>query len=179
METTVRRVLATYPLRNIFNADEGGLYFRLMPNRHYRIGSYSLVKSSNRRGTKHMQCKTRITQMYCCNADGSIKIPIFSIGLIKNPHPFKKLTEAVKVKLKTLYRHQKSAWMDTTLCQHWVDNVFTKYVRRYIEGPVVILWDNFSAHLKVTPLDPDIMLLTSQWTKASYPRLNGDTVLVS
>jgi hypothetical protein len=70
------------------------------------------------------------------------------------------LTEAVKVKLKTLYRHQKSAWMDTTLCQHWVDNVFTKYVRRYIEGPVVILWDNFSAHLKVTPLDPDIMLLT-------------------
>jgi hypothetical protein len=32
METTVRRVLATYPLRNIFNADEGGLYFPT-PNR--------------------------------------------------------------------------------------------------------------------------------------------------
>lgn len=70
-------LIRVYDPRDIFNADETGLFYKIMPDKSLH------VKRSDCHGTK--QSKDRITVMFCANMDGSEKFKMAVIGKFKNP----------------------------------------------------------------------------------------------
>ena len=69
----------------MFNCDETGLYFKLMPDKTL---ASSFEKSADVRKTQ----KERVTINACANASGSIKLPLLLIGKSKNPQCFKNIS---------------------------------------------------------------------------------------
>lgn len=78
----IRDETKKYDLNNIFNVDETGIFFRLLPNRTF------LSKGENRktaRGTKGMKAKDRVSAYMCTNASGTAKVDMSIIGKSNNP----------------------------------------------------------------------------------------------
>jgi hypothetical protein len=61
--------------------------------------------------------KFRITLGVACNADGSLKLPLFYIGKSKNPRCFKNVSPP---KRGFYYRNNKKAWMNAQLFEEFV-----------------------------------------------------------
>ena len=72
-----------YTLNQIFNCDETGLYYKLLPRK-------SLVSGMEKSADGRKLQKERITINACSNASGSIKLPLFFIGKFKKPRCLKK-----------------------------------------------------------------------------------------
>lgn len=75
------RTLKGYSPRDIFNADETGLYWRVIPD-----GTLS-CKGVEAPGSKI--AKDRMTLLLACKIDGSEKLDPLTIGISKNPRCFK------------------------------------------------------------------------------------------
>ena len=81
-----------YELKDIFNADETGLYFRTLPKK-------SMVKKGEScKGTK--LAKDRVTVLFACSATGE-KLKLLVIGDAENPQCFKSIN---KLNLPVHYR---------------------------------------------------------------------------
>lgn len=135
-------IIKSYSPKDIFNADESGLFFRMMPDRTLH------VRGEPCHGTK--QSKERITVMFCANMDGSEKYPLTVVGKFANPRCFKG-TKSLPVN----YVAQKRAWMDTELFYRWLREFDRKFHRQ--ERKVLLMVDNVACHkddvtLKATTL---------------------------
>ena len=86
-ETTLQTLLARYQLKDIFNADEFGLFYEALPSKslHFRGKRCS--------GGKHN--KVQLTGMAASNALGE-KIPMFVIGKSASPRCFKYVRSILK-----------------------------------------------------------------------------------
>ena len=94
--------MSNYELKDIYNADKFGLFYKCVINNTYQL------KSEKCSGGK--LTKIRITEMAAANAVGD-KIPVFVIGKSQKPRCFKN----VKF-LPCRYRNQKRAgWMGPCL----------------------------------------------------------------
>lgn len=83
---SLRKNLSEFDEDCIFNVDETGLFFRLLPKKTY------LCPTENRRearGTKALKAKDRLTLLLCTNATGSVRMPTAMIGTAKNPRYFR------------------------------------------------------------------------------------------
>ena len=92
-----------YQPARIFNVDETGLFWKLMPKLSY------LSTSENRktaRGTKNMHFNDRVSAFMCADADGSAKVDMAIIGKAKNPRCFRDRDCPLK------YFSQANAWSD-------------------------------------------------------------------
>ncbi|KAL3859266.1 hypothetical protein ACJMK2_009493 [Sinanodonta woodiana] len=124
-------ILKDYHPKDIFNADETGLYWRALPH-----GTLSFI------GAETPECKTaedRLTILLACNMDGSEKLDALVIGNSKSPKCFKNLK-----KLPAQYEASQNAWMTTEIWQSWlkcVDNQMCLQKRS-----IIILCDNCAAH---------------------------------
>ena len=100
-ETTLPTIFSRYPLENIFNADEFGLFYQCLPNKtlHLKGGKCS--------GGKHS--KVRLTGLANGNAYGE-RLQMFVIGKSVKPRGFK----GVKT-LPCQYRAQHKSWMSGEL----------------------------------------------------------------
>ena len=79
-ETSLPTLLYNYDLKDIYNADEFGLFYQRVPNKTYQL------KSEKFSGGK--LSKVRITGMASANAVGD-KLPMFVIGKARKPRCFK------------------------------------------------------------------------------------------
>ena len=79
-ETSLPTLLSSYDLKDIYNADEFGLFYQCSPNKTHQL------KSEKCYGGK--LSKISITGMATANAMGD-KLPMFVIGKAKNPRCFK------------------------------------------------------------------------------------------
>ena len=102
-----------YSADQIFNCDETGLYFKMLPGHTLA----SVHKQPD--GTK--KAKDRVTINACANASGTIKLPLLFIGKAKNPRCFRKIN---KEALPVVYRNQKNAWINTHIFRDWFLNCF-------------------------------------------------------
>ena len=135
-ETALSTILARYQLKDIFNADEFGLFYEVLTSKslHFR--------SKHCSGGKHT--KVRLTGMTASNALGE-KIPIFYIGKSASPRCFKHVRNP-----PCRYRSQKKAWMDGTLFEEWLHELYRKFE---MQGrKVVMVVDNFPVHPEVLGL---------------------------
>lgn len=126
-------LMAQYNENDVFNADEGALFFKCLP------GKTMALKNENCKNEK--KSKERITMMVGCNMTGTEKLPMFVIGKSKRPRCFKGVKS-----LPVRYDSNKNAWMTGYLFEKWLadlDEKFTKENRK-----VLLFVDNCSAHVK-------------------------------
>lgn len=95
------KLIEGYVLRDIYNIDETGLYWKQTPTKTIaRDGTIFKFPKSR---------KDRVTLFLGANMDGSDKLRPLMIGRYKNPRGFK------TAKLPFTYRNNSKAWMDSNI----------------------------------------------------------------
>ena len=105
-KTTLPTILSKYELKDIFNADEFGLFYQCLPDKTFNLGSEMCS------GGK--KSKIRLTGM-AANALGE-KLEMFVIGKTSSPRCFK----YIKSLPCRRYRNQKKSCMTGELFEEWV-----------------------------------------------------------
>jgi len=77
-------VMKDYELEQVFNCDETGLQFRLLPHKTFAHGV-------ERRSEGRKKSKDRVTIGVCANFTGNIKLPLLFIGKAARPHCFSRV----------------------------------------------------------------------------------------
>jgi hypothetical protein len=135
-------IIAQYDPENVYNMDETGLFFRLLPR-------YSLLMPdediSTTRGKK--KSKDRVSFIVCANAVGSHKIPCALIGKLKAPACIKDRQWHVP------YFIQAKAWMDVKTCWKWFNEVFLPEVKKRTGRQILLLLDNAPGHFEAFERD--------------------------
>ena len=127
----VNQEVQSYPLNSIYNIDETGLFYRLLPN--------TTLASQAVRGMK--QDKSRITVLLGCNADGSHKLKPMVVGKHLNPRCFKGVN---KSNLPCMYRANETAWMNAGLFREYLNYVNEEMIK--LDRKIVMLIDGAGAH---------------------------------
>ena len=159
------QVIAEYEPENVFNADETGLFYRLLPTRTL------CVRGSKCHGGE--QSKERLSILLCVNMTGTEKLTPLVIGKAKKPRCFPKLRRHQKFhdpnEIGCEWRHQKNAWMDSSIFTEWLSKLQYKFESEKRE--VLLLLDNFSAHFVSDLSLPNIKLiyLPANTTSVSQP----------
>ena len=135
-ETTLPTLLSNYELKDVFNADEFGLFYQCLPNKTYHF------KGENCSGGK--RSKVRLTGMAAGSATGE-KLPMFVIGKSKRPRCFKNVKS-----LPCQYTAQKKSWMDSQIFEDWVRKIDQKL--RTDGRKIALIIDNSPAHPHVSDL---------------------------
>ncbi|UYV62857.1 TIGD6 [Cordylochernes scorpioides] len=109
-EKRCRCILANsgYDPTNIYNADETGLFFQLIPDRTLAH------KDENCRGVKRM--KQRITVLLCCNSTGTDKRRLLIIGKSAKPRCFRNFSPH----FYCTYTSNSKAWMTSSIFREWL-----------------------------------------------------------
>lgn len=102
----------------IYNADESGLYWKLLPDKTYVS---NMEKNAPGRKTE----KQRLTFLACANASGTHKLKPLIIGKSKKPRSFRNFSCPVH------YKHSKAAWMTTTIFKEWFHEMFVPEVNKF------------------------------------------------
>ena len=111
-----------YTLNQIFNCDETGLYYKLMPQKTL---ASSFEKSADGRKTQ----KDRVTINACANASGTIKLPLLLIGKSKNPRCFKHIN---RDNLPVIYSNQSNAWVNAVIFAECFHEKFVPAVQKQL-----------------------------------------------
>jgi hypothetical protein len=128
---SIRQVISKYSPKDIFNCDETGLYWRMIPDQSLTTRSIPGKRKD----------KARITLYFCTNSDASERLPIWIIGTAKKPRVF----QAAGVNIENLgccWRSNKKAWITGKIFKEWLLWFDAKMTGR----KVLLLIDNFSAH---------------------------------
>ena len=136
-----------YTLNQIFNCDETGLYYKLLPKK--TLPSHFEKSADGWKGQKE-----RVTINACSNALGTIKLPLLFIGKYKKPRCFKNIS---RESLPVIYENQSNAWVNREIFAKWFHGSFVPTVKRKlielgIEPKAVLLLDNCSANPDETEL---------------------------
>jgi hypothetical protein len=120
-----------YADKDVFNADETGIFFRLTPDRTLKFKGEKCV------GGK--LSKERITALVCANAAGTEKKKLLVIGKSKNPRCFKNVKN-----LPVRYSANKKSWMTSSLFEaelrSWDRELQTR------KRKIILLVDNCPSH---------------------------------
>lgn len=126
---SIREKIDQFPMKDVFNMDETGLFYRLQAD-------HSLA-TKQLEGRK--QDKERLTIVICCNEDGSEKIPLWIIGKYAKPRCFKNINMN---SLDCEYRANKRAWMTGLLFEEYV-----RWLDEQMHGrKILLVVDNCPAH---------------------------------
>ena len=153
-ETTLPTLLSKYSLKDIYNADEFGLFFAALPNVSLHL------KGQRCSGGKFS--KNRITGLVCSNAEGD-KMPLLIIGKSKVPRCFKHVKS-----LPCTYRNQTKAWMNSDIFEAWVKTIDAKM--KSAKRKILLLVDNCRAHPIISDLEAvELVFLPKNTTAKLQP----------
>ena len=130
MENVYPDLIRDYDSRDIFNADETGLYFKALPS-----GTLT-VKGSIPSGGKVL--KDRITMLLLCNQNGSEKF-IFTIGKSKSPRCFHRVRQ-----LPVKYFANSKAWMTSEIWSQIITQLDQDFYSR--KRKIILFVDNATCH---------------------------------
>ena len=126
------RVIKDFELRDVYNLDETGLFFRMLPDR-------SLTTTDKTKGVK--KAKDRISVMLCANADGSHKLRPLIIGKRWKPRCFKQFNH----KLYCDYYANKKAWMVNDILDEFLKSLNRRMAHE--NRHILMLMDNAPSHI--------------------------------
>ncbi|XP_064455097.1 tigger transposable element-derived protein 6-like [Ornithodoros turicata] len=131
ISTHASDLLARFDVKDIYNADETGLFYQMLPNKTLD------VKGDRCHGGK--QSKQRLTVLLCANMDGTDKRVPLVIGKSAKPRCFKGHS-IIPMK----YASNTKAWMTRAIFSDWLKE-FNEEMRR--KGrKICLLLDNCTAH---------------------------------
>lgn len=125
-------LLENFKPRDIYNADETGLFFRALPNKTLAL------KSEKCSGGK--ASKDRLTVLLGANMEGDFLRPLV-IGKAENPRCFKGVS---KDKLPITWKSNKKAWMTTEIMTEWLQNLDVKMGKE--KRKILLFLDNAPCH---------------------------------
>jgi len=99
----------------IFNCDETGLLWKLLPDK-------TLVSAREKGAKGFKKPKDQVTLMACSNTTGTIKLPPVFIHKSARPHCFRPVDMA---SLPVDYYSQNNSWMDSSIFKKWF---FEKFI---------------------------------------------------
>ena len=126
-------------LNQVFNADETGLYWHLLPEK-------TLAGSYEKTAKNFKKPKDRVSILATANASGNFRLPLLLIGKSKNPRALKNINLSA---LPVNYKHQKKAWMDSAIFKSWFFDHFIPSVSSYLRGKGyarILVLDNAPSH---------------------------------
>jgi hypothetical protein len=127
-------ITKSYKPKDIYNCDETGIFWRLLPNK--------TVAFNDESGKGGKKAKDRVTALLFSNSDGTDR-DIILIGKSKSPRCFKEKGKRKKLPLK--YYNQHNAWINANIFEDVLKN-FNKKIKREKRN-VVLFMDNCSCHL--------------------------------
>ncbi|KAL4152706.1 hypothetical protein QTP88_000539 [Uroleucon formosanum] len=141
--------------KDVYNADETGLFFSGIPTK-------SLVqKSESCSGGK--KAKDRLTVLMCGSMAGEIRKPLV-IGKSKKPRCFKNMDIS---SLPVIWKFNKKAWMTTEIMEQWL-RYFNADMRSQNRN-VLIFLDNAACHPKIELSNTKILMLPPNTTSITQP----------
>ncbi|BFZ15182.1 hypothetical protein BsWGS_18221 [Bradybaena similaris] len=146
---------AGYELKDIFNADETGLFFRAFPNKSM------LSKGDVGHGIKIN--KNRVTALVAVSATGEKLKPLI-IGRSARPHSFRGCTVG---ELGIDYFHNKKAWMTRDIFTVWANKLNNKM--RLQGRKILLLLDNCTAHPPLQLSNIKLLMLPPNSTSKLQP----------
>jgi hypothetical protein len=135
-------IIAQYDPENVYDMDEIGLFFRLLPRYSLLMPDEDILTT---RGKK--KSKDRVFIIVCANIVGSHKIPCALICKPKAPACIKDHQWPVP------YFIQAKAWMDVEMCWKWFNEVFLLEVKKRTGRQVLLLLDNGPGHFEAFECD--------------------------
>ena len=130
-----------YKPEDIYNADETGLFYQLLPNKTLA------TKDDDCAGTK--KSKQRVTLLLGGNLDGSDRLRPLFIGKFAHPRCLKNVHS-----LPVTYRHSKKAWVTSEIWKEWLRSFDSKMQLQKCK--VLLFVDNCPAH----PFVPNLKAVT-------------------
>ena len=104
----------------LFNCDETGLYWRLLPNK-------TLADASEKCAKNFKSPKDRVTLMATANASGYFQLPLVFTHKSAKPRCFSGINMSA---LPVHYYSQKSCWMDSLIFKDWFHKHFVPTVTK-------------------------------------------------
>ena len=134
-------------LHQVFNADETGLYWCLLPNR-------TLADATEKCAKNMKSSKDRVTLMATANASGDFRLPLVFIHKSKKPHSFSGMNMSA---LPVHYYSQKKGWMDRAIFTDWFFKHFVPEVKQYLQSKslppkALLLLDNAPSYPPISSL---------------------------
>ena len=153
--STLSPLLEQYDPNDIFNADETGLFWRLLPDKTHAVRGETC--------TGGKKSKERITLLVCANMTGTEKRPLLTIGKSKSPRCFQGIKQ-----LPTEYDANNSAWMTSQIFEAWLRKWDTELTRKGRKVAVIV--DNCPAHPHVKALQSiELLFLPPNTTSEIQP----------
>ncbi|KAG5888111.1 hypothetical protein JTB14_023405 [Gonioctena quinquepunctata] len=139
----------------VYNADESGLFWRVMPNKTF-------VSCNEKDVPGRKVSKERVTILPCANAAGTHALKMVVIGKSNKPRAFK------NIDLPVHYYGQKSAWMTKDLFKKWFDECFVPEVRKWLKDhnfpqKALLLLDNAPGHPSEKELTTEDKCITAMF----------------
>lgn len=134
----IAEVIKSYDASDVFNADEAGIFFQLLPNKTLTFKNDKCIGGKN--------SKQRLTALFCCNMSGTEKRKVLVIGKSAKPRCLKNVNS-----LPCDYRSSRKAWMTTGIFNEWLvkfDEEMKRNKRR-----ILLLIDNCSPHNETPKLE--------------------------
>ena len=143
--TVLCDLLRNFDSRNIYNADETGIYYHALPDGTLTFSTDHLSGSK--------KAKDRITALVAVNMDGSDKHPLLIVGKSRQPRCFRGVQQ-----LPLPYSNNKTAWMTGYLFRNWLVDFERDMAKK--NRFIVLVVDNCAAHPKDSADDlPHIKLV--------------------
>lgn len=127
----LQSLLKDYEPKDVFNADETGLFFKCLPDKTL------IFKNEKCHGGKHS--KERLTILLATNMTGSEKLKPLVIGKAKKPRCFSGCKS-----LPLDYDANKKAWMTAEIFKGWLIKVDKKMIKE--KRKILLFIDNCTAH---------------------------------
>jgi hypothetical protein len=135
-------IIAQYDPKNVYNMDEIGLFFRLLPRYNLSMPDEDVSTTKGKKKSKDL-----VFFIVCANAVGTHRILCALINKPKAPAYIKDRQWHVP------YFSQAKAWMDVETCWKWFNEVFLPEVKKRTRRRVLLLLDNAPGHFEAFKCD--------------------------
>uniref|UniRef100_A0A4W3IPE2 HTH CENPB-type domain-containing protein n=1 Tax=Callorhinchus milii TaxID=7868 RepID=A0A4W3IPE2_CALMI len=152
-------ILQRYEAKDIYNADETGLFWQMLPEKSLGFA----WRDSHHRSK---QPKTQIMLLVGANMDGSDKLPLYTIGKNMWPRAFKNFH-----RLPLEYSANKKAWMTSVMFEGWLKKLDWRIGQE--NRKVAMILDKCSAHSSVELDNIELIFLPPNTTSVTQPMHGG------
>lgn len=139
LTSSLPAILSKYDEDNIYNCDECGLFWKLLPDRTHTF--------KNKKCIGGKKSKERLTLCLGTNMSGSDKLPPLIIGKFTKPRALKNLKIFPG---KIIYRANSKAWMTSAIWEEYLKILDRKF--RQMGRQIALIFDNCAAHPNVKGL---------------------------
>lgn len=155
----LQHMIRDYDEKDVYNADETGLFFRVLPNKTFSIRGETCC------GGK--ASKERITILQCANMKGE-KEKLLVIGKAARPRCFK----GIDIKdLPVQWKFNKKAWMTQKIMTEWLEDLNKKMKKN--QRKIILFVDNAQSHLQLKLSNVRVEFLPANTTSVCQPLDQG------